>query len=328
MNVRDAFFAVLLASLAVLAWFVVRPFVSYVLAAGLLAFVLFPAQKRLGPRIGERVAAFALVVVAVAATTVPFALLSAYLLPDAAETTEQVARRPILNRVETVFGRIGVEVELGDVEAVSRQLLDLFVGNLSELLGTTVRIIIGLSVLVFVLYYLLVDGPALIRWIRDLTPLSADVQDQLYGETYRVTWAVLKGHVFVGLAQGVLGGVGLFVAGVPDALFWTLVMVLFSFVPVMGVGLVWVPAGLYLLFVGRIPAGVFLLVYGATVVSWVDNYLRAYLVDMESGLHPAVVLVGVVGGVYFMGALGLFLGPVILAVFKATVVVVDDYYGL
>lgn len=328
MNIRDAFFAVLLASLAALAWFVVRPFVSYVLAAGLLAFVLFPAQKRLGPRIGERFAAFALVAVAVAATIVPFALLSAYFLPDAAETTEEVTRRPILNRVEAAFGRFGVDVELGDVDAISRQLLDLFVGNLSELLGTTVRVIIGLSVLVFVLYYLLVDGPTLIRWIRDLTPLSSDVQDELYGETYRVTWAVLKGHIFVGLAQGVLGGIGLFVTGVPDAFFWTVVMVLFSFVPVMGVGLVWVPAGLYLLFVGRIPAGVFLLVYGATVVSWVDNYLRAYLVDMESGLHPAVVLVGVLGGVYFMGALGLFLGPVILGVFKATVVVVDDYYGL
>ncbi|MFC4549206.1 MULTISPECIES: AI-2E family transporter [Halorussus] len=328
MNVRDAFFALLLGALAVLAALVVRPFLSYVLAAGLLAFVLHPAHRRIAPRIGERPAALGLTTLAVAAMTVPFALLTMSVLPDAAETAEEVTRRPILDRVERLFRSVGVQVELGDVNSLSRQFADLFVGNISELLGATVKVVLGLSLLVFVLYYLLVDGERFVRWVRDLTPLPPEVQDRLYDETYEVTWAVLKGHVFVGVAQGLLCGVGFFAVGLPDALFWTVATVLFAFVPVVGVAAVWVPAGVYLLAVGNVVGGAALIVYGATVVSWVDNYLRAYLVDLGAGLHPAVVLVGVVGGVYFVGALGLFVGPIVLAVFKATATVVDDYYGL
>ncbi|WP_158057257.1 AI-2E family transporter [Halorussus halophilus] len=328
MDVRDVFFALLLGALFVLAVLVVRPFLAYILAAGLLAFVLHPAQRRLSPRIGTRPAALALVVLAVLMTTVPIVLLSVSVLPEAAKTAEEVAHRPVLDRAERVLQSVGVPVEFGDADAVSRQLVDLLVGNVSELLTTTVKLVLGLSLLVFVLYYLLVDGQSLIRWVRDVTPLDAEIQEELYTETNQVTWAVLKGHVFVGVVQGVLGGVGFFLVGLPNVLFWTMVMVLFAFVPVVGVGAVWVPGGLYLVATGQVVPGVALLVYGATVVSWVDNYLRAYAVDFQAGLHPAVVLVGVVGGIYFMGALGLFLGPVLLAVFKATVTVVDDYYDL
>lgn len=331
MNVRDLFFALLVGVLFVLAALVVRPFLGYILAAGLLAFVLHPAQRRLAPRIGTRVSAFVLVVLAVLATTTPILLLSMSVLSDAAEaaeTAEEVARRPILDRAEQLLESVGVSVEFGDANAISRQLVDLLVGNVSELLTTTVKVALGLSLLVFVLYYLLVDGQSLIRWVRDVTPLDSEIQEELYTETNQVTWAVLKGHVFVGVVQGILGGIGFFLVGLPDALFWTVMMVLFAFVPVVGVGAVWVPGALYLLATGQVVQGVALFVYGATVVSWSDNFLRAYAVDFQAGLHPAVVLVGVVGGIYFMGALGLFLGPVILAVFKATVTVVDDYYDL
>ena len=328
MEVRDLFFGLLLATLFVLAALIVKPFVSYVLAAVLLAFVLRPAHLRLAPAVGERPSGALLVVLAVLVTIVPATAISAVVVSDAAEASDDIRQRPVLNAIERALNSAGLEVSLpSEVQAAPQQLLRVFVGEAPDLIGATVQFLIGLSLVAFLLYYMLVDGERFVAWVREITPLPAEMQDRLYAEANAITWAVLKGHLFTGVAQGILGGLGLLVAGVPNALFWTVVMILASFVPIVGVTVVWAPAGLYLLLTGDVAGGAFLLVYGATVVSWVDNYLRAFVVDRGSDLHPGVIIVGVLGGIYFMGALGLFIGPIVLAIFKATLTVFDDYYG-
>lgn len=327
--VRDLFFALLLATLFVLAALIVRPFLSYVLAAILLAFVLHPAHRRLEPRVGERPSGALLVVFAILVTVVPATAISAVVVSDAAEASDDIQQRPLLNAIERALNSAGLDVSLpSEVRAAPQQLLRVFVGEAPDLIGATVQFTIGLSLVAFLLYYMLVDGERFVAWIRDITPLPPEMQDHLYAETNAITWAVLKGHLFTGIAQGVLGGLGLLVAGVPNPLFWTVVMILASFVPIVGVTVVWAPAGIYLLLTGQVTGGIFLLAYGATVVSWIDNYLRAFVVDRGSDLHPGVVIVGVLGGIYFMGALGLFIGPIVLAIFKATLTVFDDYYGV
>lgn len=327
MDIRDLFFGLLLATLFVLTALIVEPFVSYVLAAVLLAFVLRPAHRRLAPSVGERPSAFLLVILAILAAVVPATAVTSVVVSDAADASDDIKQRPILNAIEGALNRAGLNVSLpAEVNALPRQLFRVFVGEAPDLIGATVQFLIGLSLVAFLVYYMLLDGPRFVEWLREITPLPAEMQDHLYDEANTITWAVLKGHIFTGVAQGVLGGLGLVVAGVPNPLFWTVVMILASFVPIVGVTIVWVPAGLYLLATNHVLAGVLLLVYGATVVSWVDNYLRAFVVDRGSDLHPAVIIVGVLGGIYFMGALGLFIGPIILAVFKATLTVFDEFY--
>ncbi len=127
---------------------------------------------------------------------------------------------------------------------------------------------------------------------------------------------MLRSHVLVAIAEGVLGGIGLYVLGVPNVAFWTVVMIIVSFLPAIGVWLVWGPIVGYLFVMGDSVGASLLLVYGFTVLSVVDNYLRAVLVDLESGVHPGTVLIGVIGGLYLFGMLGLLLGPVLLATFK------------
>lgn len=329
MELRDLFFGVVVVLLLASAYLVLRPFVAYVVGAGLLAFVLLPVQRRIAPRLGPRVSAFVLVVFAVVVTVVPFALLIVYLVRNAADESDDLVRRPVLDRLERALEGFGLTVEIpSEVTSVPDQFTGVFVGELSNVLGATVRIFLGFSLLLFLSYYLLVDGERLAAWLYEAAPLPEAVQSELYPKFYLITWAVLKGHVFVGLAQGVIGGLGLFVAGVPDAPLWTLAMILFAFVPIVGVAAVWVPAGLYLLLTGQTFAGVGLLVYGATIISWVDNYLRAIIVTRGAEVHPGVVLVGVLGGVYFLGALGLFVGPIILALSEATVRIFVEHYGL
>lgn len=326
-DVRDVVFAALLVSLLVLSAFTLRAFTAYIVAAALLAFLLAPLHRRLSVVVGFRLSASLLVVVVGIVALVPLGLVGWVALGDAAEVSEDLTGRPMLAALDRAFTGLGVDVDvLTLVPELRRQLLSTLVGELSELFGVAVKLAIGLSLLAFLLYYFLLDGHRLVGWVRSLGLLRPDVEEPLYENARTITWAVLKGHVFVSLVQGLVGGVGLYVAGVPNAPFWTIVMVLLAFVPVVGVAAVWVPATAYLLFVGESTGALFLLVYSATVVSWIDNVLRAVVVNRGADLHTGVVLAGVMGGVYFWGVLGIFLGPIVLGLCKAALQVYVEYY--
>lgn len=104
-------------------------------------------------------------------------------------------------------------------------------------------------------------------------------------------------------------------------------MVLLSFLPIVGPFIVWGPAVAYLASIGSIFEALFLAAYGLTVVGLTDNIMGPLVVDKSSELHPAVIIIGVLGGVYLFGAPGLFIGPIILGVLRSTLVVFRNNYS-
>ena len=328
MNARTGFAAILVGTLAVLSILVVEPFLSYLLGAMLLAFTLWPLQRRLAPRVGEQVTALALVGFAFVLIVVPVSLLVTVgvtqieSLPTSVD--ELPAFQPIQKQLEA---RLGIEIApLIDrlIETVTSGIAE----RTSSVASASIHAFVGVLLLVFLLYYLLKDGDTLVSWVKQVTPLPKDVQDALYEEAEVATWAVLKGHVFVAIVQGFVSGLGLFVLGIPNATFWTIVMMFLAIVPIVGVAPVLGGAIIYLMAQGRLLEAGLLFVYGMTAVAVVDDYLRALVIDKESSLHSGVILLGVLGAVYFIGAIGLFVGPIILALFKATVEVFSEYYRI
>ncbi len=345
MDLRVGFYVTLLAILAAVSALLVLPLLQYLLAAAFLAFVLFPLHERLSTTrietrwgevtVGPRTSAGLLTVFAIVAAILPLLFFTVVIFQTVLSFTRNFEELELVATVQELTARFSIEEEL--LELLRTQLLEELEGILEssiqilfqELLGLidlSIRVGIGLLVFVFLLYYFLVDGRRLLGWIAAVAPLEEEVRTELFEEINVVTWAVMKSHVFVALVEGILGGIGLYLLGVPNAAFWTVVMIVVSFLPAIGIWLVWAPAVGYLALVGApLQAGV-LLVYGIAVLSVVDNYLRAILVDRGSGVHPAVVLVGVIGGLYLFGILGLFLGPVVLAVFKAGLQVFGEVY--
>ncbi|SEH15721.1 Predicted PurR-regulated permease PerM [Natronorubrum sediminis] len=327
MDVRTAFFALLLVVLGAIATLMIAPLLQYVLAAALLAFVLHPAYERLAERMGPRPAALSLTIFAIVAAVVPLLIISIIVLDTVLSFLDGFDEE---QAIESVFAFLvdDLGVEDGQLEAIETAVLTEVEASLSQavefvllevigLLNASIEMGLGLIVFVFLLYYLLVDGDRLVAWLSDVAPIDPSVREELFDEVSTVTWAVIYSHVLVALVEGVLGGLGLYLLGVPNVAFWTVIMIVVAFLPAVGVWLVWAPAVGYLAMTsGPLPA-VLLLLYGITVLSLVDNYLRAVFVDRGSGLHPAVVIVGVIGGIYLLGIMGLFLGPVLLAVFKA-----------
>ena len=336
MDTRKLFFALLVLALGVVAFLIAFPLSQYLLAAGLLAFLLYPLHVRLAPRVGSFVSAVALTVFAVVATVIPLLIISAIILQTAIEFLEEFDYAGAAERIDALLEQYGLDHDFdGGVEELIVVLFEEYAAPIAESLlqevttvfDLTIRIAVGLMILIFLLYYFLKDGDRLLAWIRRVTPLDDDIITEFFDETNAITWAMLKSHVFVAIVEGILGGIGLYLLGVPNALFWTVIMIIVSVLPIIGIWLVWGPAVAYLFVIGAPLQGTVLLLYGVTVLAIVDNYLRAILVDRDAGLHPAVVLVGVIGGIYLLGIIGLFLGPILLAVFKASVNVFSRTYA-
>jgi len=150
------------------------------------------------------------------------------------------------------------------------------------------------------------------------------------------THAVVFGQIIVAAIQGFLGGLGFLIVGLPNPILWGTLMGFMALIPMIGTAVIWVPAGIYMVlqglnsgqFIGWIGpehsvlAGVILLVYGVLIVSSIDNVLRPMIIGERAKLHPALVFLGVLGGLQIFGILGIILGPIVLGVF---VTFVDIY---
>lgn len=329
MNLSKGYLLALVAVFAYLSLLLVLPFAQYVLGAILIAFVLFPLQRRLESYTSPGIAAFGLVVVAIVAFVVPFVIVALAIAGDVVDMLERLETDDLqLAEIEDwIEAETGVEIDIVDQLAGSaEQIGTILLEQTTAWFSALTHALIGLGLMLFLLYYLLKDGDALVAWLREVTPLPDDVQDDLYGELSEVMWAVLAGHVLIAIIEGTIAGLGLFVTGVPNAAFWTFIMVILSLVPLIGAPLVWIPASIYLFVTGEPIMALGLAVYSAIVVGIADDYLRPIVVDQFAEISPAVIILGVLGGIYAFGVMGVFFGPVVIGALLATVNVVSTHY--
>lgn len=328
MNIEKGFLAGVSAILVFLSFLMAAPFLGYLLTAIIIAFVLNPLQKKLETYVGPNISSGLSIVLFVAAIFAPFVLGLNAVIGDATEIANN------LDRIDTIdFTEIEVMIkeytgEEINFEAELREVLRNFssvaVGGFSQILTMITSLAIGILITLFAVFYLLKDGEKLLKWLKSITPMEDSIQDHLYSNASLMTWSVLKGHVLVAIVTGLIGGLGLFISGVPRVAFWTFIMILLCFIPLIGAFLVWAPASVYLLVIDRPFAGAFLFLYGLIVVSLSDNILRPYLVDKRADIHPGAILLGVIGGVYLFGAVGLFIGPVVFGFTKTALEVLME----
>lgn len=328
-NRETGTFLALVAAFGFLSLLLVLPFLQYVLFAVLLGYVLWPLQAPLERRSSPTVAAFALVLLAVALFVVPVGIIVALVAQDAMAFVGEVDPSELqFSDIESVIvDWTGVEVDLASrASTAAEEGGRILLGQTTEIFAQVTHTLIGLGMALFLLYYLLKDGHRLMAWLRDVTPLPPDLQEDLFESIDAVMRAVLMGHVLIAFFQGLLAGFGLLATGVPNAAFWTVVMMILALVPLVGAFLIWGPAVVYLFGTGEpFLAGV-LFVYSIIIVSISDDYLRPVVVDRYAKLNPAVIILGVLGGAYAFGIMGLFYGPVILGALIATVEVLDEHW--
>ena len=208
-------------------------------------------------------------------------------------------RNQILQKVGELVGSIG----------------GFLVSSLSNTTKGTVAFVFQFFILLYTMFFLLMDGPGMLRTLLKHLPLEDHEQERMLEKFVSVARATLRGTVVIGIIQGALSGLAFWVAGLDGALFWGTIMVVLSVLPVIGGALVWVPAAILLVVTGRWPQAIGLVLFCSIVVGSVDNVLRPRLVGRDTQLHDLMILFSTLGGIAFFGPIGFLVGPILAALF-------------
>ena len=325
MNREQSFLLFVILVFGLLSLYVLLPLLEFVLLAVIAAYVLYPINRWLEPHLGRRVAPLVVITAAVLVVVLPILYIILVLYRDLQRLAEAPPDLELSQLQRELEARFGEEFDPeAALQEVGIQLLEILFGDISDLFFTLIFVGFGLTVVFFVVYFLLRDGAAFVGWLVKIAPMNHRVGDRLVHQIDRTTHGVIVGHLFVALLQGVLGGIAFYIVGIPNVVFWAFVMTIMSLLPLIGPFVVWGPWAGYLVFLDQIPGAVFLVVFGLFVIGMVDNYGRPIVIDRDAKLNPAVILIGVFGGIYSIGLTGLFIGPIVLGVFAASLTVFHD----
>ncbi len=179
----------------------------------------------------------------------------------------------------------------------------------------TASFIMSLFIMLYAMFYFLPHGGQWLRQALNNTPLTENDKNRLLSTFTTVTRASLKGSLVIGVVQGTLAGISFAVAGVQGAVFWGTVMAVLSMLPLVGTALVWVPTVIYLALHGQTVEAIGIGIWCALVVGMVDNVLRPLLIGKDTKMPDLLVLLTTMGGLSMFGAIGVFIGPIIGALF-------------
>jgi predicted PurR-regulated permease PerM len=168
-------------------------------------------------------------------------------------------------------------------------------------------------VFTMLLFFLLRDGAQLRDVLRGISPLTRGQETEILDHLSKTVKGVLQSMVIVPVAQGIVALIGFWLFGLPSPVLMSVFVFFAAMIHLIGTPLVWVPAGLYLFFWASPAKGIGMLLYGALVISTMDNIIKPIILKGAAQIHPMLAFLSVLGGLYAFGAKGIIAGPVILS---------------
>jgi predicted PurR-regulated permease PerM len=336
---RTTFFArvaalLLVAGLAYVVWRIVEPLWQPLLWAALLGSLLAPFNSRLASRLGgrPRLASAITTIGVVLLVLLPIVAIGGAVAAQASQllgridtstlrassldlTSIPLLARPLL-WLETTAGVSLAQLEAWLVTSTKR-LLEIVASSGGTVFLGALGTIVSFTLMLFVLFFVLRDGPKFAGVAVRLLPIEPELRSKLWRHLIDVTRAVFVGIGLTALVQGMLLGIGFTIAGLPSPLVFGVLGALFALVPVVGTAVIWLPAVIWLLANGETGYGLFMAAWGVIVVGSVDNFLRPMLISGRVEVPTLAVFIGVMGGLSAFGFVGLFLGPIVLGLLVA-----------
>ena len=328
-------FLLLLAIVTIAFGWILVPFAGAVLWGVALAILFTPLYRRLVVKMnGHRnSAALSTLAICLVIVILPLVMVGVSLVQEVATVAQRV-RSGELNFADYLTQILGAVPQwltnlldrfgLGNVEAlISKVTAALAQG--SQLIATqalsigqnTFDFLVSFFVMLYLLYFVLRDGAALSKTIRESLPMARPHTHFLLNKFTTVVRATIKGNVAVAVVQGAIGGIALWALGVQGPLLWGVLMAFLSLLPAVGAALVWGPVAIWFLATGAIAKGLILIFVGVFVIGLVDNILRPLLVGKDTQMPDYIVLMSTIGGIAIFGINGFVVGPVIAALFMA-----------
>ena len=334
-NYLPAIFFLLLLILSV---FVIKPLFLALFLSALLAYIIYPVYKWLLKKVKNKTITSLLVCLVVFLMLVIPAAFFVKILVQESYLIYLLVKQKLAVGLFRDCGNTFCEMikDFGQNEWVNSQIknilktaTDWVIHKGSAFLISLPKLLLNLFVMFFTLFYFLKDGEELVARIYSYLCIHHKKGALLLGRLKEILRGLIYGYLVVALIQGALGALGFFIFGISSPLFWGLVMAFLALIPILGTGVVWVPASLILVLDGvfqnsthLIVKGIALFVYSFIFVGSIDNLIRPKLIGRKAKVHVAIVMAGIFGGILMFGPVGLILGPLILSL---TAEIIDIY---
>jgi predicted PurR-regulated permease PerM len=328
------FLFVLLIAVLAACFLIFRPFLIQILIAAILVSLFYTPYRWLAKKLGgrEKTAALITCVLVLLVIIIPLTNLIIFAAQESVAAYSDTIN--FLNRDNgavqiKIFEKIQTSLNINS-ESLKTLVVDfaqkasnwLVSGATGFLKGTT-TFVISLVLIIFTMFFFFVDGKKMLERAMYWTPLP-DKYDRMIFQKFRdVSYSVFVSTFAVALAQSALGAVAFAIVGLPIFL-PAIAIALLSMIPYFGAYLIWLPAGIYLLAIGHLWQGIFLLIFGATVISTVDNLIRMYMIKTKAQVHPIFVLFSVLGGISLFGFWGVIIGPLVIALTVTILHIYDE----
>ncbi|MCH8519761.1 MAG: AI-2E family transporter [Nanoarchaeota archaeon] len=324
---RKIFALVLLITSGLFLLYMLLPYFAPIILAVVLAYLMYPFYLKIQQKIGGETLPAAITLISIfLLVIIPLALVAGVVYNQVSDI--RIGLENVADIEDWLNDSFGIEVSLTDTFGFLR---DSFIENLQNysqiFVSITTTFLVSLFIFFFVLFYALTQKESALKTAYTFIPFSLKRSEKLVSQSGFAIKALLIGQVLTAIIQGLLATISFVIAGVHGAFFWGIVTIILSLIPVVGAFMVWLPIGIYLIINGNVGMGIFVLLWGALLVSQIDNFIRPKLVNRYFKLHPLFVLVGVFAGISLFGMLGLVLGPLLFAFFILFLEAYREEYG-
>lgn len=325
-------FLIALVIVSLLFLFMLWPFWGAILWACIIGLLFGPMYKQLltfGAKPRPNIAAMLSLLVCLVMGILPALFVVASFFKEGAALYQRINNgdfniKDQIDQIQQAFPAVPAflerfNIDIGQIQSQLSELAlaasGLVAQNALQFGQGTLNFVVGLTLMLYVAFFMLRDGEKIVELIIRALPLGDEREHLLLNKFAEVVRATVKGNLLVAAVQGILGGLIFWVLGINGALLWGVVMTLLAMIPVVGASLIWGPVAVYLFATGETNQGIILTLYGAFIIGLADNILRPLLVGRDAKLPDYLVLLSTLGGFSVFGMNGFVLGPLVAALF-------------
>ena len=347
-------FITILVIVALLSFLIIKPLLIIFLWSLILTYMFYPTYSFINRRLQRpSLSSFLTVLIMILVVTIPFVFIikgistEVFSLYGYAKTnlaSGDISLTKFTNNCRSDDSRLCswfLTIDNSVRTLLPQELMREATGKfLAAALNTTIDVLLRLPAMLFniaisffITFFLIRDWEKLRKSMYEFVPLKAADMEKILHRINSTTHSIIFATIMVAIIQGLLGMLGFWIAGLPNPILFGVIMGFFALLPLVGSAIVWVPAALFLIGKGVlfeqnmfIYQGLGLFLYGALIISTIDNFLRPKLAGDAAQIHPVVVIVGVIGGTTLMGFIGIFVGPVILSLLITLVTIALEKY--
>ena len=336
------FLALFLVSCVLLGW-LLWPFFSVIVLAIVITGVFNPVYRMLHRKLNATLSSLITCVIIFFVLFVPVSAFVGILANEAYDLylTARVAvlnnpiqdlieNSKIVDKINGILTHFGIKVTADELNSGVTELgrtVGLFLYQQARSMTANIfNFVVNFFFMLLIVFYLLIDSQRLVSFIVGLSPLPDDQDEFLIQKFKDMAGAILIGNGLGGLIQGTLGGIVFAIFGFRSPFLWGVIMSLLAFLPIVGIGAVFLPAALYLILQGRLAAGIFFIIFYVLLSGGIEYLFKPKLVGKRVQMHTLLVFLSIIGGLKLFGILGIIYGPLVVTAFLTLTDIYESSY--